>query len=210
MSVANLSELEPHAWLFDCIQRLATHASNPVLEVLRDVAVVEQEHKYPEHGLAFAGNGVRAFYHCHDAVSRLAEEHGHFHLFLHCGGEREPLQNWTHLAGLSIDRLGQPLRWFTVNRWVSGGPWRGAPELATFMEQNMTREGLLPVEEWLLAMMSMYKPELVSLLNARDQILTQLKTGSDEQAVLEDRRYYEFSSCAIDLLTKFHEFVKTP
>ena len=205
LSVANHSDFEPRAWLFDCVQRLATHKSNPVLEVLRNVAVVEQEHKYPEHGLAFAGNGVRAFYHCHDAVSRPAEEHGHFHLFLHCGGEREPLQNWAHLAGLSMDRLGQPLRWFTVNRWVSGGPWRGAPELAACMEQNMTTEGLVLVETWLLAILAVYQLELMLLLNERDQTLAQLKTGADDQAVLEDRRYYELSACAIDLLTKFQE-----
>ena len=104
-----------------------------------------------------------------------------------------------------MDRLGQPLRWFTVNRWVSGSPWQSAPELAALMEQNMTTEGLLLVEAWLLAMLAVYQTEIVQLLNERDQTLTRLMTDTNEQAILEDRRYYELSACAIDLLTKFQE-----
>ena len=115
------------------------------------------------------------------------------------------MQNWTHLAGLSMDRFGQPLRWFTVNRWVSGGPWWSATELVALMEQNMTTEGLLLVESWLLAMVAVYQPELVQLLNERDQTLTRLMADANDQVVLEDRRYYELSACAIDLLKKFQE-----
>ena len=196
---------EPREYLFECIQQLAARASNPVLEVLHDVAQVEQEHKYPEPGLTFAGQGVRGFYHCHDAALRPADEHGHFHLFLHGGGDQEPLQNWVHLAGLSMDRLGQPLRWFTVNRWVSDGPWWSAPELVTLMHQATVAEGLLPVEAWLLAMLAVYQRELTLLLHARDNALTPLMVSEDDQPVLEDRRYYELSTCAINLLTKFQE-----
>jgi hypothetical protein len=205
LPVSNPAGIEPRAWLFDCIQQLAARASNPVLEVLHGVTQVEQEHKYPEPGLTFAGNSVGAFYHCHAVASRPANEHGHFHLFLHCGGDREKLQNWAHLTGLSMDRLGQPLRWFTVNRWVSAGPWRTAPELVRLMERNVSTQGLQLVEAWLLAMLAVYQRELVQLINARDQTLIQLTTTADDQAVLEDRRYYEFSACAIDLLTKFQE-----
>ena len=31
-----------------------------------------------------------------------------------------------HLAALSLDVNGQPVRWFTTNRWVTGEHWRPA------------------------------------------------------------------------------------
>lgn len=197
--------MTPYECLFDCIQRLATRASNPVLEVLHGVAQVEQEKRYPEHGLAFAHQGVRAFYHCHDTAAAPANEHGHFHIFLSPDDVQATASDWVHLAGLTMDHLGQPLRWFTVNRWVSGGPWRAAPQLVTLMAQISTTTGLLLVEEWLLAMLKVYHQELEQLLNARDQSLTQLMATANAQAVLEDRRYYDLSACAIDLLTKFQQ-----
>ena len=73
------------------------------------------------------------------------------------------------------------------------------------MAQISTTTGLLLVEEWLLAMLKVYHQELEQLLNARDQSLTQLMATANAQAVLEDRRYYDLSACAIDLLTKFQQ-----
>jgi hypothetical protein len=204
-AMAKVFGFVPHERLFDCIQDLAQHSSNPVLEVLQGVSQVEQERKYPEHGLAFAGNGVRAFYHCHVAASRPANEHGHFHLFLHAGGEPAARQNWTHLAGLSMDRLGQPLRWFTVNRWVTDGRWLSAAKLMALLQQDRPTTGLLLVETWLLAMLAVYRHELELLLTTRDQIVMQLMTNPNDSAFLEDRRHYELSTCAIDLLTKFQQ-----
>jgi hypothetical protein len=202
---SRLDTTASYTWLFDCIQRLATRTSNPVMEVLQGVTQVEQEHKYPEPGLAFTGSGLRAFYHCHAATTAPANEHGHFHLFLHNGGDREALANWGHLAGLSMDQFGQPLRWFSVNRWVSGGPWLAAPRLVALLQQLTATSELLLVEEWLLAMLAVYQPELAQLLAQRDLTVTQLMTTSNKQAILENRSYYEFSTSTIDLLTKFQQ-----
>lgn len=202
---ASDSQSASYAWLFDCIQRLASLDSNPVLEVLQGVNRVEQEHKYPEHGLTFAGLGLRAFYHCHTATSMPDNEHGHFHLFLHHDGDRASLANWGHLAGLSMDSFGQPLRWFTVNRWVSGGPWLAAPRLVMLLQQLAIADDLLLVEEWLLAMLAIYQEDITQLLAQRDQTVSQLMATSNKQAILDNRDYYEFSTIAIDLLTKFQQ-----
>lgn len=195
----------PEEWLYDCIQRLAAGASNPVLELLQGVTQVEQNKKYPEHGLSFAHLGVRAFYHCHDAVSAHANEHGHFHVFLAPDDKQVALSDWVHLAGLSMDQFGQPLRWFSVNRWVGGGQWRTAPELTGLLEQVPTSPKLLLVEEWLLAMLKVFHQEIEQLLIARDHYLTQHTVRTTLQAILDNRHYYELSTCTIDLLTKFQQ-----
>lgn len=198
-------DMDAYSQLFRCLQHLADAASNPVMEVLRGIDPVEQDRKYPEPGLSFSGIGIRAFYHCHDAVTAPANEHGHFHLFLHRGGDHESLTNWAHLAGLSMDLFGQPLRWFTVNRWVSGGPWLDTPQLLELLRQLHRRDDLALVEEWLVAMLAVFQAELSDLLVRRDQRVSQLITTSNKQAILDDRGYYEFSTCAIDLLLKFQQ-----
>lgn len=195
----------PQEWLFDCIQQLAARASNPVLEVLQGDTQFEQNRKYPEHGLSFAHQGVRAFYHCHDTASAPVNEHGHFHVFLSPGNRHAASSDWVHLAGLSMDQLGQPLHWFSVNRWVCGGGWQTATKLMALMGQVSAATELLLVEQWLLAMLMVYRQELEQLLIVRDQCLTQLTASVNDQVILEDRRYYELSKCPIDLLTKFQQ-----
>ena len=175
------------------------------MEVLQGVHLLEQECKYPDPAMSFAGRGVRAFYHCHTAATAPANEHGHFHLFLHSGGDHATLANWGHLVGLSMDKLGQPLRWFTVNRWVSGGPWLAAPQLIALLEDLTPASDLLLLEEWLLAMLAFYQTEIMQLLTRRDQTVSQLMATSNMQAILDDRSYYEFSTSAIDLLTTFQQ-----
>jgi hypothetical protein len=86
------------------------------LEVLRH---------YPMRDVVDEAHATRFYYHAHTSRRYPADEHGHFHLFVYPGGAPRGA-DFFHLAGLSLDARGQPLRWFTTNRWVTGERWYDA------------------------------------------------------------------------------------
>lgn len=188
--------------LYDCIQQLAARGSNPVLEVLQGISTVEQDTKYPINGLTFAQQGIRAFYHCHDSIQRLPNEHGHFHIFV-CADAQADTANWAHLAALAMDDYGQPIQWFSVNHWVTGGQWLTISDLLHQLSQLTLNSEMLLVEQWLMALLKICQAQLQQLLIQRDEVLTQLTHTTNHEAILLDRRYYELSKSPVDLLALF-------
>lgn len=195
--------------LIHCINQFASQHGNPVLAVLPDSSlpnhgVVEFKRKYPEPILSFSGVGLRAFYHCHTSESRPDTEHGHFHIFL-----KTNMDQWSHLAGLSMDNLGQPLQWFTVNHWVTGETWIKAHQLENKLEALLANAGQLSknnielelVEEWLLAMLGFYKKPLKEILIKRDQQISTYTQDQEKNKILQDRRIYLLSQQDINLLS---------
>ena len=181
--------------LLSILQEMAAKKTNAVLELLGNIDQLESEHSYPETGLLFAADRWRAFYHCHEATSMHPKEHGHFHIFTATGN-----QAWAHVAGLSIDAEGQPLQWFTVNRWVTDGPWLERERLLSQLKTAVTdvgEEGL--VGRWLVALLQLYHYTLTGLLIKRDeQIQLKLKGRSMIEA-LDDRDIYTLATQSIDL-----------
>lgn len=181
--------------LYECIVALGAGHTNPVLEVLRGVEQLQAERKYPEEYLCFGGTSWRAFYHCHNTPDINTHEHGHFHVFA-----RMPETNdWTHVAGLAMDGLGQPLHWFAVNQWVTNEHWLP-------MAQVMDLFGLLPrsgdltlVERWLVAMLDLFQADIRQLLILRDDKLGTLTMDREAEQVFGDRGVYTLASIPIDV-----------
>lgn len=180
--------------LIHCISAFASNNSNPVLSILPESGEVEYEHKYPEPILSFSGAGLRAYYHCHSWSSPPAGEHGHFHIFV-----RMPDENWTHLAGLSMDKQGQPLQWFTVNHWVTGEHWKRPAEIMTTLDTMLECKDWLLIEQWLWHMVEFYRPMLETLLAKRDVQVDKLMSGREREDLMQDRNVYILSSQDIDL-----------
>lgn len=180
--------------LFACLQEMAARRTNAVLLSLADVEALECGRRYPESGLTFAGKRWRAFYHCHDSRSKPADEHGHFHLFTAAG-----TQSWAHVAGLSIDTVGQPLQWFAVNRWVTGGPWLEASRLQPCLTAAVDSEADGLVGRWLLALLQLDRSGLADLLARRDSQLELHADGGDFAAVLGERSLYTLATRRIDV-----------
>ena len=181
--------------LLAILQEMAAQKTNAVLELLSNIDHLETERPYPETGLLFAADRWRAFYHCHEATSMHPKEHGHFHIFTAVGN-----QAWAHVAGLSIDAEGQPLQWFTVNRWVTDGPWLERDKLRSQLKTAVAdiREGGL-AGRWLVALLQLYHDTLTDLLIKRDeQIQLNLKGRSLIEA-LNDRDIYSLATQPIDL-----------
>ena len=180
--------------LFACLQAFANRDTNAVLQTLAGVEHIESGKHYPENGLGFADRRWRAFYHCHAADSTHAEEHGHFHIFT-TGAE----QSWAHVAGLSIDNSGQPLQWFAVNRWVTGGPWLERAVLPVRLDRASECEDDTPAGRWLFALLQLYRVPLSTLLARRDQQLHHHTKGRGREEVFEDRDIYCLATQPIEL-----------
>ena len=177
------------------LREMAARKTNAVLHLLADVGQLQKQCRYPEDGLLFAQDRWRAFYHCHEEVQQQSEEHGHFHLFTDMGDK-----TWSHVAGLSVDAEGQPLQWFTVNRWVSDGPWLECESLVRQLEyisSDSMADNL--TADWLAMMMQLYRDDLRVLLKKRDAYIQQCLNGRDLEQAIEDRELYTLSTLDINL-----------
>lgn len=181
--------------LFALLQAMAAQNTNAVLQVLASVDFLETERRYPESGLLFANNRWRAYYHCHEATSMHINEHGHFHLFTDICN-----QGWAHVAGLSINTEGQPLQWFTVNRWVTDGPWLDRDLFFSQLKYITTvaeQEG--QVENWLAILLQLFRGTLFDLLKKRDELIKHNLNGRSKVEALDDNNVYLLSTQIIDL-----------
>ena len=185
--------------LFQVIQKMGELHTNPVLNLLGENPNIIENQKYPNGYLCFGGETWRAYYHCHAATNKLMNEHGHFHIFARLEDEIHSSQAWSHVVALSMDNMGQPLSWFTVNHWVTGKTWKSANELNILLENIPIVRDQPLVEQWLIAMLRFYRANIQELLENRDTQIDALKRRAGKE-ILEDRNYYELSTRSINLL----------
>lgn len=160
-------------------------------------ACVQYRH-YPAKDVSDAAANTRFYYHAHPSSRYPREEHGHFHLFRYGSAEGDDFQ---HIAGLSLDALGRPLRWFATNRWVTGERWRPAAEVAAGLADFRieTRGRLAPVARWLGALVRLYADDIAALLAERDRALAPHIARDGEATAFEDRRLDVLAEAPIDL-----------
>jgi len=189
--------------LLHCINQFARKKTNPVIAVLPDNGVVEFDRKYPSPMPSFSGLGIRTYYHCHTSKSRPGTEHGHFHIFI-----KIDEKHWCHLAGLSMDNLGQPIAWFTVNHWVTGETWATADILEQRLKNLLSEDKhkLSLVEQWLLSMIRFYQQSINHLLKERDQQLNTYLSEKTLEEVRDDRAIYFLSLHNINLLNDLETY----
>ena len=188
--------------LFKCLHLMGKQQTNAVLEILDGVTQIEQNKKYPAKNLHFGGTHWRAYYHCHAVPEQQNAEHGHFHIFARTKDADHEPADWTHVAGLSVDNMGQPLRWFTVNQWVTGGSWYSAQNIITLLDDLPSESDISLAECWLVNLMALYRKEIQQLLKQRDVVLTQIKVTRSNSDIFQDRNIYELAQQPLNLLEK--------
>ena len=146
-------------------------------------------HHYPDNDARDAVTRSRWYYHVHPPGDRDPSEHGHFHLFLHrtqIDGDAEPVAmpaageeaeaHVTHVAGLSIDTNGIPMKWFVTNRWITDEFLYPAEvmisHLPAYNVDSTGEDGL--VNRFVTAMVALYREELAGLLRQRDACQAEL------------------------------------
>jgi hypothetical protein len=157
---------------------------------------------YPRHDVVDAVHRTRYYYHAHGSSRQPNAEHGHFHVFSHGGGG-----DYIHLVGISLDAVGQPLRLFTTNRWVTGEMWRDAAEIQTLLEpfHVHSRGRMAPVSRWITAMVRLYRPQIGQLLRRRDACMARRSAQGGMEALWEDRRLDVVSQRRISLIQRIQQ-----
>lgn len=185
--------------------------SNLAIAALAGAKQFELLQHYPANDVFDPVHNTRFFYHGHNSSSCPEEEHGHFHLFAYFPESPvvDTAASFSHLVGLSLDDRGQPLRWFTTNRWVTSEKWRSADELIAVLPRLKwgARGRLAPVGNWLNAMMMLFQEQIIELLKQRDAVLRDriLELGFD--VVLEDHKLDVISECNALIPQRVHEFI---
>jgi len=161
----------------------------------------------------------RWYYHVHAPGSRDADEHGHFHLFLHRTQLPKGLEPkvWppqgedarahvTHLITLSIDTNGIPRSWFTVNRFVTNEFLYPADvmieHLPDFNVDHTKQDDL--VNRFVTAMVALYRDEIAVLLKERDQRHEELVAEFGDDAYNQKSGVEVLSQIPIDLDSKLN------
>ena len=173
-------------------------------------ACVELRH-YPANDARDPASGTQFYYHAHGSRRRPADEHGHFHVFAPRPDTPSAMpapddtgtlpSGFVHVAALSLDAHGRPIRWFTTNRWVTGEAWTDAGSLIALLPglRPRARGRLAPVADWLDAMLRLYARPLATLIRRRDAVIARRAARTDRVAVFEDRTLDVVTECAVDL-----------
>jgi len=194
--------------LVACLLEMAEAETNPVLQVINPDLPLQENKKYPAELLQFNHMGWRAYYHCHPATRagnhRFQGEHGHFHIFVRTQNEPE---KWSHLVALAMDKMGQPLGWFTVNHWVTGETWQDSEILSKYLESipyeqlkhlKSTKTNI--VERWLLSLLAVSRDKVKIVLHERDKILQQKQLNQKKLDMKQDKGIYLLSEIPISLM----------
>jgi hypothetical protein len=183
--------------------RYAQAGSSLALAAMAGAAQCIELAHYPRLDVVDAHHGTRFYYHAHASRRRPGNEHGHFHLF----AQGSHPGDYAHLAGISLDARGQPVRLFTTNRWVTGEAWRQAAdvELALARFAVHTRGRMAPVARWLTAMVRLFLPQLVQLVRRRDAVMARRSARQAWEALCEDRRLDVVTQSRISLSQRIQQ-----
>jgi hypothetical protein len=178
--------------ILECRRVLGKGGLNLVGEVLRgQKTFVEYEH-YPENDVYDPDTHSQYYYHAHRGM---AGEHGHFHTFLRLSGPaagaagRAEQDGPVPLIAISMDAYGWPIGLFATNRWVTGGLWVPANEAIDLLPSFRIDHAYpsWPVNRWISAMFSLFRPHIESLLRHRDIVIAARGAALPGTDVLEDR-----------------------
>lgn len=188
---------------------LAKSGTNLVGEVLRASGVeggFDVWSHLPPGDAQDTETGAQWYYHAHPPTEAgdgpHDGEHGHFHLFVRHGEDREAV---THICGVAMTPEGTPTQLFTTNRWVTGEDWLSAADTTALMDRFEVDSihPSWPVNLWLANLVRLYADEIAEMLRLRDAAVD--ARGGPNEDVLEDRGFEIAATCPVDLIGKADE-----
>ena len=188
--------------ILECYRVLSKAGLNIVGEVLRGQGEFYEFEHYPKNDVYDTETHSQYYYHTHRTG---AGEHGHFHTFLHPQGMPEGMtpiphdgdEPWpegkdalSHLIGISMDAYGFPIGLFATNRWVTAEAWYEAEDVIVMLDRfKIDHAGpSWPVNLWISSMLTLFRPQIETLLRQRDQVMTTWIRQHPDVDVFEDRR----------------------
>jgi len=190
--------------VLNCQRVLIKTGDNIVGEILRGAGTFYEWRHYPQGDVYDAEFHAQYYYHAHPEGERVSGEHGHFHTFLRPLGMPagiapapvpDPRQSegnndaLCHLIGISMDRVGLPIRLFTTNRWVTGETWYAAADVVRMLDCFVIDHARpsWAANRWITALMRLFRPQIVELLHARDAEIHRRMSKAPGVNVFEDR-----------------------
>ncbi len=208
-------------------QQIINPTGNSILHyTLKDKDQHESMSHYPKGDRIDRQTGAQYFYHCHRENFE-STEHGHFHCFLRYKHipkhiKPTPLDDWdkhidnpmTHIIAISMNNLGQPIRLFTVNRWVSSEIWYDAKHASNFIKRfdmTLTDDPYWQIlDQWVESMLHLFAPQIAWLYTTRDAAIKSLQQSNPGENIYESERFEELSSIAIDLKQQIEWIINSP
>jgi hypothetical protein len=208
-------------------QHMLAHNGNSILHYTlgQKKQHVSMSH-YPKGDRIDYQTGAQYFYHCHrENFER--EEHGHFHTFLrykHIPKHIKPakLPDWdkhidnpmTHLVAIAMNRLGEPIRLFSVNRWISSEIWYDAKHAKTFtnrFKMTLTDDPYWQIlDQWVEAVIHLFAPQITWVYNARDAAIKAHQQQNPGLNVYEHQGIEELSEININVQEHIQWILDTP
>lgn len=197
-------------------QQMITPGGKNILHyILRRKSKFLKMAHYPKGDRIDLDSGAQYFYHCH-REDRVSTEHGHFHCFLRYDYipksiKPTPLPDWdiyldnpmTHIVAIAMNQFGQPIRLFTVNRWVTSEIWYDASHIERFLKRFTMNKQDLPywpvLDKWMLGMLQLFTPQIIWLLQARDRRIADYRLYNGTNNPFLDHSLEELSEISIDL-----------
>ncbi len=189
--------------VLECYRVLKRTKDNVVGEVLRQQGTFFEWKHYPQGDVHDSVSHAQYYYHAHKKGIR-GGEHGHFHTFLRAKGmppgvaqvPHEGTDEWpkgdaalSHLIGISMDKMGYPIRLFTTNRWVTGECWYRAHDVVAMLGRfkiDLARPSW-PTNRWITGMLCLFRPVIQELVRERDAALDRYRAERQDRDVFEDR-----------------------
>ncbi len=174
---------------------------NVVGECMKNQGDFIQFNHYPDGDVYDNESHAQFYYHAHRGVEG---EHGHFHTFLRQPGMPENMasvQNngdveWpsgndavSHIIAISMDKYGYPIGLFAVNRWVTGETWYPAESVKQMIDRFEIDHAWpnWAVNRWITGMFRLFRPEIIRLIDGRDQVVKQWRENKADIDTFEDR-----------------------
>lgn len=197
-------------------QQMVTNKGKNILHyTLKKKRRHERMSHYPKGDRIDHETGAQYFYHCHRENFE-STEHGHFHCFLRYKHipkhiKPTPLADWdefidnpmTHLVAIAMNQFGQPIRLFTVNRWVTSEIWydaRHAPNLLKRFKMTLNDDPYWQVlDKWVEGMLHLFAPQIAWLQHSRDSAIQNHQQINKVDNPYTDYNLEDLSEISIDL-----------
>ena len=204
--------------MIEVLQEAADSGRHILVDVLNAAPegseFTEWEH-YPPGDVHDKTNGAIWFYHAHardEGESRPWDEHGHFHMFVYTeklGAGAVPLAlpkerdeqkgGLCHLAAVSFDMSGAPMKIFSTNRWVADEWMYSAGDVIGLLDRfKVDNEAHALTSRWLMAALRLYRPQIEWALKERDRVLATARE-KDPEGFGEDKDIEVLSAIDFDL-----------
>ena len=199
--------------ILESFRVLGKSQTNVVAQVLAHQGTFYEDEHYPKGDTYDGESGSQYYYHAHRPE---AGEHGHFHTFIRAKAippamqpasypGREPSLGGEdaicHLVAISMDRAGIPIRLFTTNRWVTGETFYNASDTQKLVRRFSVDHvaPCLAMNQWITAMMVLFRPQIDNLLMARDRTIAAHARRHPDSDALEDEALEVTSETPIDI-----------